>query len=326
MTSSAVGLVLFLVLAVPVAVLVIAAAATAWIVPLFRKRMDFREKHVFITGGSQGLGKELALQWVDQGANVTIVARHADTLQAVVELVDKSPSSSKGKMAFAVADVTDPASLAAAVDASPFGAIDILVCNAGSSSPGYMMKTDASVHRALMDLNYFGALNTVHAVLPTMLARQRGTILFIASAAALTSYIGYSAYSPTKYAMRGLADCLRSELAACGIAVHIAFPGSIDTPLFAAEALTKPKECVAIEASEVVYQARDIAASILSDLQHGVYAMTCIDFGIRLLGVMGGGMAPRANPALDILLFPVALVVAWVVRGQWDRHAASATW
>ncbi|KAF0682372.1 Aste57867_25510 [Aphanomyces stellatus] len=167
-----------MVLLAPVALLILAALASAYILPLFTKQVDFRGKHILITGGSQGLGKELALQLVDQGANVTIVARRAEPLQA---------GSRRNHRPGAVKTA----------EASPFGPIDLVVCNAGSSSPGSMADMAASVHHKAMERNYFGQLNTVRAVLPGMIACCRGSILFIASAAGLASYIGYASNSPT---------------------------------------------------------------------------------------------------------------------------------
>ncbi|KAG9408075.1 3-dehydrosphinganine reductase [Aphanomyces cochlioides] len=94
---------------------------------------------------------------------------------------------------------------------------------------GCIKNHSMEVHRKAMDLNYFGTLNTIHAILPSMLKRSQGILCFVTTGAAMTSYIGLSTYSPSKYAIRGLADCLRNELISSGISVHIAFPGVMDT-------------------------------------------------------------------------------------------------
>ncbi|CAK4077853.1 unnamed protein product [Aphanomyces euteiches] len=311
--------VLFLVLAVPLAGTILVAALT----PIFsRRKINFSGKHVFITGGSEGLGRAIALQLVEAGADVTIVARRAEVLQTVVDEATKSSSSSHGRIFFQTADVTKPDAIQKAVDdaQAAVGPIHILIPCAGKALTGYMKDHTIEVHRRAMDLNYFGTLNTVNAVLPTLRQRQQGTICFVTSGAAMTSYVGYSAYSPSKYAVRGLADCLRNELTGTGVSVHIAFPGGMDTPGYADEMRAKPEECKAIEASDTLYKPEAVAKSILKDLSTGAYNIYCGDIGINLLGILGAGMSPRKNPALDVLLFPIAVIAGFFVRGDWAKH------
>ncbi|RHY91648.1 hypothetical protein DYB35_003287, partial [Aphanomyces astaci] len=274
------------------------------------RQLNYRGKHVLVTGGSEGLGRAIALQLVAAGADVTIVGRRADALQRVVDEANTSNSPTRGRIFTQTADVTSPQAIKCAVGQAQasVGPIDILLPNAGKSIVGYMVEHPIQSFRDSMELNYFGTLNTVNAVLPTMVQRQEGCICFITSAAALASYVGFSAYSPTKYAVRGLADCLRNELSSSGISIHVAYPGSMDTPGFELEQLTKPTECKAIEASETLYKPEAVASSILKDLKHGVHNMYCGDIGISLLGVLSASMSPRCNPALDVLLFPVGVV------------------
>ncbi|ETW07798.1 hypothetical protein H310_02227 [Aphanomyces invadans] len=308
----------FLVLAVPLAATVTLAIITAL---LPRRQFNFRGKHVLVTGGSEGLGRAIAHQLVAAGADVTIVARRAEVLQKVVDEVATSNSPSHGRIFFQTADVTREEAIERAVAQAQaqVGPIDLLIPCAGKALMGYSAKNTIGIHRKAMDLNFFGTLNTVNAVLPTMRQRQQGKICFVTTGCAMTSYIGYSAYSPSKYAVRGLADCLRNELSASGISIHIAFPGGMDTPGFAEEQLSKPAECKSIEASDTLYKPEAVAKSILKDVKNGTYNIYCGDFGINLLGVLGAGMSPRKNPALDVLLFPIASIAAWFVRGDWDK-------
>ena len=119
------------------------------------------------------------------------------------------------------------------------GPIDILICNAGSSTPGYFHEQDVEVFQHMMQLNYMGTLHTVKAVYNGMVARNTGHIVFISSTMALMGFTGYAAYAPSKYAVRGLAECLRNELQGTGVRVSIGYPPDTKTPGFDAENLTK---------------------------------------------------------------------------------------
>ena len=94
------------------------------------------------------------------------------------------------------------------------------------------------------------------------------------SAVAFSGFVGYAQYAPSKFALRGLADCLRNELKAHNIAVTIYFPSSMDTPGFAEENKTKPAECKEIEGSASLITADQAADNLLSGLARGHYAIT----------------------------------------------------
>ncbi|KAH8069647.1 3-dehydrosphinganine reductase [Aureococcus anophagefferens] len=98
-----------------------------------------------------------------------------------------------------------------------------------------------------MDLNYLGVVKTLKATLPGMVDRKAGTAVLVSSGLALCGYAGYSAYAPTKWAVRGLAETLRSELLPFDISVHSVYPPNMDTPGFVEENRTKPKSAKAIE-------------------------------------------------------------------------------
>lgn len=110
------------------------------------------------------------------------------------------------------------------------GPIDILICNAGVAHPGRFLDIDAEVYRSQMEVNYLGCVWSVKEVAPGMVERGSGSIVLISSAAGVVGIAGYSAYSPTKWALRGFADCLRMEMKAHGVGVHIAYPPDMVTP------------------------------------------------------------------------------------------------
>ena len=105
---------------------------------------------------------------------------------------------------------------------------------------------EPELFRQLMDVNYFGTVNVVRAVVPSMIERRRGSIVGVSSAAGLVGVFGYSAYTPTKFAVRGFLETLRAELAPYGIHVGCSFPPDTDTPQLADEEQYKPKETKAI--------------------------------------------------------------------------------
>ncbi len=92
------------------------------------------------------------------------------------------------------------------------GPIDVLICNAGSAQPGYFHDQEAEVFDSAMKLNYMGIVNTVKAAYDDMVRRGKGHICLVASTMSLMGFVGYSSYAPTKWAVRGLADCLRNEV------------------------------------------------------------------------------------------------------------------
>ncbi|OQR93027.1 3-ketodihydrosphingosine reductase [Achlya hypogyna] len=327
MSDETVFLVLFVVFAAPFAFYVVAALVLA-LMPKAKLHPSYAGKHVFITGGSQGLGRGLALQLVAAGANVTIVSRSSAKLQSVINDAEKSATPGRGRIAFESADTCDAEAIRDAVSSAEanFGPIDILFAVAGKATTGTVDTVSLNSHKAAMDLNYFGTLHAIHAVLPGMTSRNSGSLVLVASGAALSSYVGYAAYSPSKYAIRGLAECLRNELQPRNITVHIAYPGQMDTPGFVEEELTKPAACKAIEADDVKHTPEAVAKSILRDLSNGEYSMYCGDLGISVLGAVTAGMSPRSNWALDILLFPIGVLVVWIVRNDWAKKArAGAT-
>jgi 3-dehydrosphinganine reductase len=104
------------------------------------------------------------------------------------------------------------------------GIPDYVVLSAGSSRPGYFLQQQVEVFRHAMELNYLGIVISLKSVLPFLLQRGKGHILFVSSAAGVSGWIGYSSYVPTKFAVRGLADCLRQEFLGCNIRISIAYP------------------------------------------------------------------------------------------------------
>jgi 3-dehydrosphinganine reductase len=225
--------------------------------------------HVVITGGSSGIGLELARQAVAKGARVSLVARDEARLATAAVVV--------GATATASADVADRDALDRAIGAvveRVGGPCDVLVTAAGAAHPGYFEALDDAVFREQMEVDYFGTLHAVRAVVPSMIGRGRGHVVTVSSTAGLIGVFGYSAYAPAKFAVRGLAETLRAELAPHGIVVACAYPPDTRTPGFDAENRLKPPETQRISAAIKPREAPDVARSILRGIERDRLVIT----------------------------------------------------
>jgi len=118
----------------------------------------------------------------------------------------------------------------------------------------------------VMAVNYLGSVYCARAVLPAMRARRRGYVCFVSSGAALIGVYGYSVYAPTKFALRGLADVLRSELKQDDVRVSIVYTPDTDTPMLQEEIACAPPETRAISAAAGLWTADAVARATLRGL------------------------------------------------------------
>lgn len=178
----------------------------------------------FITGCSTGFGRELALQVLARGWRVIVTARDQAR-------VDDLAADSGGRALALALDVTDSAQIAAAVKAAQdhFGAIDVLVNNAGYGYQSSVEEGDEAEIRAQFDANVFGLFAMTRAVLPGMRARRKGHILNITSVAGKVGYPGSGYYAASKHAVEGLSDSLAEEVGPLGIHVTCIEPGPFRT-------------------------------------------------------------------------------------------------
>ncbi|MCU1371600.1 MAG: hypothetical protein JWO77_2794 [Ilumatobacteraceae bacterium] len=223
---------------------------------------DWHGRHVVITGGSSGIGEALATAAAARGATLTLLARGADRLAAVAE-----PLGATG-VACDVSD-RDAVTGALATAAADRGPVDVLVCSAGITLPGRFLEAEDQTFRDMIDVDYYGTLWPVRAVAPSMVARRTGSIIGVASAAALVGVYGYAAYGAAKFAVRGLFETLRTELVPHGVHVGCVYPPDVDTPMLAAENLVKPAETRAIAGSIKPISAEQVARAIMRGVEKG---------------------------------------------------------
>ena len=183
----------------------------------------------FITGGTPGgFGMAFADAALEIGDQVVLTARRPDELRSWTE--------EHGERAFVVPlDVTDAGQVQEAIRAAEehFGGIDVLVNNAGRGWYGSIEGMDEAQVRAMFDLNFFGMLAVIRAVLPGMRARGSGWIVNVSSVAGLLGAPGFGYYSASKFAVEAVTEVLREEVAPQGIRVLAVEPGAFRTGAYA---------------------------------------------------------------------------------------------
>jgi len=231
----------------------------------------FERKVVLITGGSSGIGRACARLLAAHGASVVLVARNRQRLDAAVSVVRSVARNATQHVAGIVADVTQPTEIEQAVETTlaACGRVDMLINSAGVSYPGYAHELPPARFREVIEANYFGTLHAIRAVLPDMLTRGSGHITNIGSVAGFIGVFGYATYSPSKFAVAGLAECLRAELLPRGIQVSLVCPPDVDTPMLHQENDHKPPETRAISARAGVMHADDVAWQIAAGMARG---------------------------------------------------------
>jgi 3-dehydrosphinganine reductase len=226
--------------------------------------------HVVVTGGSEGIGLAAARACSARGARVSLLARRVDRLAAAMRELG-------GDVHTESVDVVDAAAVAHAIDecVAHHGPCDVLVTSAGLAEPGYFSELNLDVFRRQMDVNYFGTLHALRAVVPAMVARRSGHVVLVSSDVGFMGVFGYSAYAPTKFAVKGLGECLRAELAPSDVRVSIVYPPDTETPGFARENETKPEETARISASITPVPAARVGEAIARGVERNRLTITC---------------------------------------------------
>jgi NADP-dependent 3-hydroxy acid dehydrogenase YdfG len=220
------------------------------------------ESVVVITGASSGIGAATALALAERGTSLVLAARRPDALAEIA-----ARCAARGAPALPVpTDVTDPAAVARLVSTAVerFGRVDGWVNNAAVALYAALADAPLAEVRRVVDVNLFGYLHGIQAVLPGMVAAGGGVVVNVASVLTDVATPFMGAYTMTKHAVRALSDTVRQEVAGTGIAVCTVLPASIDTPFYHHAANRTGR---AIRPIAPVYPPELVAAAVLRVLR-----------------------------------------------------------
>lgn len=302
---------------------------------------------MFITGGSTGIGLEIAKHFAAKGAKVIVSARRSDVLQSAVAEINifasttAAPNVTPLPAAYVSMDVSDDSAVAEGIQqasrifsgqtqsslsgassstttrrrrnstlstprpaALPDGSevpIDILICNAGYSYPARFLSTPVVEAKRQMDINYFGCVNVIRAVLPSMFdfhvshpKAAPSRIVCISSLAAVVPAAGFTSYAPTKAALVAFCHSLDMESSARGVRAQVVFPPDVATPGFDKENEVKSEECKRICSfgGSAPFTASEMGRAVVDSIANGSGFAITLGLDGWLLARLGAMMQP----------------------------------
>ncbi|WP_235916656.1 SDR family oxidoreductase [Antrihabitans cavernicola] len=229
---------------------------------------------VAVTGGAQGIGKEIATHLAATGARVAIGDRDRDGARTTAAAIG-------GTTVGFDLDVSSRESFAAFLNAveQEWGPVDVLVNNAGVMWVGPFDEEPEAAQRRQFDVNLHGVINGVKLAAPAMRSRGHGHIVTIASAASKLAPPGESTYAATKHAVYGYLTGVRAELRGSGVELSVIMPGVVDTELAKGTATGSAK----------LLQPQDVAKAVVSVIQKPRFEVTLpsyVDPALRLVNVL----------------------------------------
>ena len=264
------------------------------------KQMDFEGKNVLVTGGSRGIGKELAVRFAQEGANLVLVARDKDRLDATAGEIASEFGVTVTTIVEDLVDESAPRRVFKKVT-DEVGEIFALANNAGASRFGFFLNFDTNTDLKLIRLNVIAPELLAKFFLPQMVERGDGGILFTSSTAAFFPGPKMAVYHATKAFVQSFAEALHREMKPRGVAITSLCPGFVNTDLLkgakgitesplnrlimepakvaraGVEGLKKRKLCVV---PGMTYKAMELASQILPRGARGYMAKKMIAPGL----------------------------------------------
>ncbi|EPT03742.1 hypothetical protein FOMPIDRAFT_1046772 [Fomitopsis schrenkii] len=289
---------------------------------IFKTKWDPRGRHCYVTGGSSGLGLALAVLLTKRGAHVSVVARNEERLQKALKELEAARQTPDQILKYYSFSLDSEVGAAAAIDAASeaHGGLspDAFFFCAGKSTPGFFVEQDEASMRKGMDETYWAQAPSALAASKRMVSRhEKGKLVFVSSVLGYFSIVGYSPYSPGKFAIRGLAESLQSELILYDIDVHIAFPGTIFSPGLEEENRVKPKVTLKIEEADDGAKPEVVADAILEGVRSGDFHIT-YDFIGNVFRASSAGSTPRNNYLADMFYAAVSYIALPIWRRSVD--------
>lgn len=289
-------------------------------------RYSLKGKHVAVTGGSSGIGLSCAIAAVERGANVTIIARSKDKLDLAREQVLDHTVDDSQKVAVCSVSVTSDLqtfklSLTEAEDYIG-KCVDVLINCAGTSICGCFEDIPPAQFEEMMRLNFMGSVIPTQCVVTNMKKQRSGRIVLCSSQAGQIGIFGYTAYSASKFALRGFSEALQMELRPHNVFLHIVFPPDTDTPGYKEEmAVGKPKETILISEASGLFSPDKVAEEIIVGIETGKY-----NIGVGLEGFFLSNTCAGTEPVhavihgiIQALIAPIGRLVILISQRQFAK-------
>ena len=208
--------------------------------------MDIAHARILVTGGSLGIGKETARMLVERGAKVVITGRSKKRLDATAAAIGAIP---------VIGDVSSDEDIERSFDeaVSALGGLDCLVNNAGIGRSKPLLECTRDDFREVFEVNVFGAAMMAKAAARVFIEQQHGTIVNIASTASLKGYEGGTIYSASKFALRSMSECWRTELRKHNIRVIQINPSLVTTAFGNPERQERPEQPDKLRPTEIAH-------------------------------------------------------------------------
>ncbi|KAG9148535.1 hypothetical protein Leryth_022179 [Lithospermum erythrorhizon] len=287
-------------------------------------QIPIKNRHVFITGGSSGIGLALAHQAASQGAQVSILARSLTKLEEAKQSIKLATGIDVDIYS---ADVREFEAVKSAIDEA--GPIDILICNQGVFVAHELENSPLQELKFMIDINLMGTFHLIKAALPNMksrVGRGPGSISLMSSQAGQVGIYGYTAYSASKFGLRGMAEALLQEVIGYDIHVSLIFPPDTDTPGLLEENKSKPEITSIIAASSGSMKANEVAKIALRGIRSGRFFIPCNLEGFALC-LATAGMSPQRS----VLMALIEVTGAGIMRiaslcFQWSWYVIIEKW
>ncbi len=226
-------------------------------------------KVALVTGGSRGIGKQIAANLAASGAEVVLTSRSSDTGQAAAETI----RASGGKARHVVMDVSDDAAVEKGLKEllDDYGTISLLVNNAGITRDGLLLRMKKPDWDAVIATNLSGTYRVCRAVVPSMVRARYGRIVNVTSVVARTGNPGQANYAAAKAGTEGFTRSLAREIASRNVTVNCVAPGFIDTDMTRGLDDAARKDLLGQIPMKRLGESQDIATAVLFLLAHASY-------------------------------------------------------
>jgi 3-dehydrosphinganine reductase len=284
-------------------------------------RFQLKDAHVFITGGSSGIGKALAIKTAQMGCRLTLVARDMKKLEDTKSEIEALTKVQVQIISVDVSGSFEDVEKAMKKAVELQGPVDVLVNSAGTASAAPFEETQPEEFERLMRINYLGSVYTTKCVVQSMKDRKTGRIVFVSSQAGQVGIYGFTAYSPSKCALRGLAEALQMELLPYNVYVAVSFPPDTDTPGLRKENENKPEITKLISDTSGLFDAETVAGGILEGLQRGDHHIW-VGLDGFMLAQLTAGMSPvhhLGTALLQVFTMSLFRLISFVYLASFNK-------